>query len=523
MKTYAVFLLTIVMLVASCKKTPLESSIVINFANTTPLSGPADNVSAVTLTVIVPPDSDPQTQIVFTTDLGTFLNSNSNTITLGIDDKHQATVFLKSGTQGTATIRATVASTYSATSTVNFAAPDADKIFTVAPFTDNVAADGTTTMVLTVAVNKNLPAADQSIVFTADNNATFTNNTGSMTIPTDGSGNAIAYLKKSAEGPVHLTMTDLGVTRNITVNFVAPNADNIFTIAPFTDNIVADGLTTMVLTAVVNKKLPVAAQTVTFTADNGATFSNNTPTTAATADASGNAIAYLKKSTEGPVHVTLSSGGATRSVSVTFVAPNADNIFTIAPFTDNIMADGVSTMVLAAVVNKNLPLAAQTVSFTADNSATFSNGNPTNSATADASGNAIAYLKKSVEGPVHVTMTSGGATRNLMVNFIRSVPDNIMLTNNPTLTSGFNNNLTITITLLKNVGKPATGYLFVYNATDSNGNTIGVFSNGTASDANGGATVNFTTGSSTYKGVVKITIALQQNPGISQTTSILVN
>ncbi|QKJ32821.1 hypothetical protein HQ865_24715 [Mucilaginibacter mali] len=424
MKRYSLYLFTVFLLLASCKKTQLKTSGVIKFENATSLSGPADNINTVTLTATVPNDSDPQTQVVFTTDLGTFVNSNSNTITTGINDNYQCVVQLKSAAAGTATIRASVLTLYSATTTVTFTAPNADNIFTLAPFTDNVAADGTTTLVLTAVINKSLPATAQSIVFTADNSATFSNNTGTITIPADATGNAIAYLKKSAEGPVHVTMTDLGVTRSITVNFIAPNADNIFTIAPFIDNIMADGVSTMVLTAAVNKKLPVASQTVTFTADNGATFSN---------------------------------------------------------------------------------------------------GNPSVTATADAAGNAITYLKKTVEGPVHVTMASGGATRSLTVNFTRAVPDNMLLTNNPAMTSGFGNNLSINISLLKTIGKPATGYLFSYNATDSSGNLLGIFSNGTASDANGAATVNFTTGNSPYKGIVKITIALQQYPAISQTTTVLVN
>ncbi|QTE36494.1 hypothetical protein J3L18_25705 [Mucilaginibacter gossypii] len=451
------------------------------------------------------------------------MNSNSATITVSADASGNATASIKSALTGTATIKAAVATKYTAVKTVNFTTPAADNIFTVAAFTDNVAADGTTTMVLTAAINKSLPTSAQSVVFTADNGATFSNNTPTITVSADGSGNAIAYLKKATEGPVHVTMADLGVTRNLTVTFVAPNADNVFTIAPFTDNTIADGVSTMTLTAAVNKKLPVASQVITFTADNSATFSNNTGTMTITADGAGNAIAYLKKATEGSVHVTMTGLGVSRNLTVNFVAPTADNVFTIASFTDNVMADGVSTMVLTAAVNKKLPLSAQTVTFTADNSATYSNGNPTATATADAAGNATVYLKKSVEGPVHVTMASGSVTRSLTVNFTRSVPDNMLLSNNPSVSSGFGNNLAISISLQKNIGKPAAGYQFVYSATDSGGNQIGVFSNGTASDANGAATVNFTTGNSAYKGIVKIIIALQQNPAISQVTSVLVN
>ncbi|MEA5259189.1 hypothetical protein VB264_15440 [Arcicella aquatica] len=408
----------------SCKKDPLNATMVIHFLKPDPETSPADNLTTLAITAVLPADSDPQTLVTFTTDLGTFVNSNSTTITVSADALGKATVSIKSAITGTATIKATVATKYTAVKTVNFTAPSADNIFTVAAYTDNVTADGITTMILTAAINKSLPTSAQSVVFAADNGATFSNNTSNITVPADGAGNAIAYLKKAAEGPVHVTMTGLGVTRNLTVNFVAPNADNVFTISPFTDNIMADGVSAMTLTAAVNKRLPVVSQIIAFTADNSATFSNNT----------GN--------------MTINADGA---------------------------------------------------------------------------GNAIAYLKKTAEGPVHVTMTGLGITRSLTVNFTRSVPDNMLLTNNPSVSSGFGNNLVINISLQKNIGKPATGYLFVYSATDSDGNPVGVFSNGTASDANGVASVNFTTGSSTYKGIVNITIALRQNPGISQTTSVLVN
>jgi hypothetical protein len=314
-----------VLAVGSCKKEPLNANQVIYFADANAVNWPADNLTTLPLTVIIPTGSDPQTQVIFTTDLGTFLNSNSNTITVSANANGQAIAYIKSAAIGTATVKATVQTTYSATKTIHF----------------------------------------------------------------------------------------------------------------------------------------------------------NTP--------------------------------------------NADSIFTIGPYTDSIMADGASTMIFKAAINKNLPAAGQSVTLTADNGATFSNGNATVTVNADGTGNATAYLKTSTIGPVHVVLSDGNVTRNLTVNFVVSLPDYMLLNAQPSLASGFGNSLPIKITLMKNIGKPSLGFLFNCTAVDNIGNSIGVFSNQTASDMNGSATVNFTTGNSTYKGMVRITIAVQQDLSVNASINVLIN
>jgi hypothetical protein len=276
----------------------------------------------------------------------------------------------------------------------------------------------------------------------------------------------------------------------------------------------------------VNKSLPASSQSVVFTADNTATFTTGsgtgTGTTTITADGTGKATAYLKSSAVGPVNVSLTAGGVLRNYVVNFLSPEADNVFVINSYNNHVLADGASVTTIVATVNKNLK-GSKNVTFKADNGAIFSAGSGETTLNPDASGVVTAYLKSSTIGEAHVSLTCGGITRNITINFDRAFPDMILLSSATALTSGAGNSIPITITLSKNTGTPSGGFLFNYNAVDINGNNIGIFSNQTASSSTGGATVSYSGGSSTYKGVVTITASLQLNPSIKASTNILIN
>lgn len=294
---------------------------------------------------------------------------------------------------------------------------------------------------------------------------------------------------------------------------------------PGVENNPADNATALSLTVIIPKSSDPQTQVV-LTTDIGTFVNSNSNTITASVNSAGQATAAIKSAVIGSATIKAAIAGQTSySVlkSVNFTAPDPNSIFTVAPFVDNIMADGSSETVLTAVVTKTLPSGAQSVVFTADNGALFSNGTSTTTATADASGNATAYLHSSTIGPVHVTMFDDNVTRNQTVNFARSVPDYMLLNALPSLAVGFGNSLSIAVSLTKATGKPSPGYLFTCTAVDSSNNLIGLFSSQPASDANGSATLTFTTGTSTYKGIVKITIALQQYPNINSSINVLVN
>jgi hypothetical protein len=194
---YYIFIVCL-LLSGACKKEPLNVTDVIKFAKPEAETMAADDYNTIKLTVIVPPYSDALTPVVFTTDLGTFQSSNTTTVTVNADGNGEAIAYLKSGTLGAATITATVGTKYSAVKTVNFTLPDADNVFTVPTFNASAQADGKSTIEITALVNKNLPGA-RSVVFTADNSATFSTGTSTggiatATVTADATGKATGYM-----------------------------------------------------------------------------------------------------------------------------------------------------------------------------------------------------------------------------------------------------------------------------------------------------------------------------------------
>ena len=285
---------------------------------------------------------------------------------------------------------------------------------------------------------------------------------------------------------------------------------------PNPQTLAADGYDTINLTAHIQSDSDPDKRAITFTTDNG-TFTNGLATITVTADNSGNATTAIK----GTVVATATVKATVQTTfvafkTVNFVAPDPTTIFKINPITGGVPADGVTTVTIGAVVNKALLFTSQSVIFTADGG-TFGNGTATITQVVDPSGNAIAYLKSTTFGTYHVSLSNNGVIQTVPVSFVKAVPDFMLLSASTSLASGYANTLAISIALKRNIGTPSPNFLLNYNAVDVNGIGTGIFSSGTASDANGNATVNFTMGNSTYKGPVTITISLQQDPPVEST------
>jgi hypothetical protein len=291
---------------------------------------------------------------------------------------------------------------------------------------------------------------------------------------------------------------------------------------PTAQTLVANGYDTVTLTAHINPNSDPDKRTITFTTDYG-TFTNGQPTIVLNADQNGNATTAIK----GTVVATATIKATIQTIftatkKIYFVAADPSMIFKVNPITDSIPSDGVSTIAIGAVVNKALLITQQNMVFTTDGG-TFGNGTATITLAADSNGNATAYLKSSTFGTKHVSLVNNNVTQVVAVNFIKALPDTILLSALSVLGSGYNNSLAIGIVLKRNVGSVSPTFFFIYNATDNSGNQVGEFFNGTASDQNGNASVAFTMGNSTYKGLVTITVALQQNPAIKAMVNVLIN
>jgi len=478
-------------------------------------SQPANGLNEIEIVGHIPVDSDrDKRSIEFSTDIGTF-NNNTKTITVVADAAGDAKAYLKSTAVGTATIKATV-KTFVASVQANFSY--ANGISFENSTIESLVADNISVLKLTAQIDPSTPVGKRDVVFVTDLGS-FTNNAASITVEASADGKASAYFKSGSVGQANIKATNQGLNALKMVNLSSSGAVNLVNAA--TENLVADGYTLLKLTAHIDPNVEPSKRNITFKTDLGS-FTNNEKTVIVPIDMAGNANAYIKGDVVGTATITVTgSSTLTATKVVVFTQPTADQIFKIETVTDNVASDGVSTIMIPVLMNKDLPALAKKVTFSA-NVGTFQVASPA-VISADADGKLTGYLKHTVPGPVYVSLSAGGVTRNLTVNFVKANPDFILLTGNVSLAHGLNNSLSLAISLKRSIGNPNADFLFDYKATDDSGAEIGIFSNGSASNASGGATVSFTAGETTYRGNVLITVSLRSNPAIKASHNLIIN
>ncbi|NQX43129.1 hypothetical protein SAMN05421820_11538 [Pedobacter steynii] len=501
------------LLFSGCKDEPLLLSDVITITSVSTSPQPANGINEFELLVHIGTDSDRDKRTVtVTTDVGTFSNKLA-TITVTVDQNGNGKVYLKSNSTGTATVKATVL-TFSATTQVSFSYPSGISFENAA--IESLTADNNTTLKITAQIDPLTPTDKREVVFTTDI-GTFTNNTNTISVVAI-EGKAVAYLKANTTGTANIKAVNLSFSVAKMVTLTSSGAVNFENAA--TESLVADGFSLLKISAHIDPNVDPAKRFISLKTDLG-TFSNNEKTVILPIDAAGNAFTYLKGTIIGTATIVATGSlTATANKTVIFTQPMPDDVFKIDSFTDNIPSDGVSTIAIPVSINKNLATADKKATFTST-AGTFQVSNPV-TINADSEGKLTGYLKHNTPGPVYVTVTCGSITRNLTVNFTKANPDLMLLTGNSSLSHGLNNTLALTINLKRSIGNPNPDFLFDYKAVDVSGNQIGIFSNGSASNVGGTATVSFTAGETDYRGIVLITVSLKSNPAIKATHQVII-
>jgi len=516
MRKKTLYLVTILCLLLfnACKDETLQLADVITIKTGAVSTQPANGISEIELTVHIGADSDRDKRTVtVTTDMGTFSNKLA-TISVVVDENGDGKVYLKSTVTGTATVKATV-STFSATAQVNFTYPVG--IAFENQTIESLAADNSTTLKITALIDPLTAVDKKEVVFTTDI-GTFGNGQATITVPAV-EGKATAYLKAGTTGTASVKATNLSFSAVKTVTLTSSGAVT-FEI-PGVENLSADGFSLLKITVRTDPNVEPAKRFITIKTDLG-TFSNNDKTISLPIDAAGNATTYLKGSVSGTaILVATGPSALTANKSVFFVQPAADDIFKIDAFTDNIPADGVSTIAIPVSMNKSLAAGDKKITFTST-AGSFQVPSPV-MISADSDGKLTGFLKSSVPGPVYLTLSAVGITRNLTVNFAKANPDFLLLSGNASLAHGITNTTSLTINLKRNTGTPSADFLFDYRAVDASGNVIGIFSNGTSSNTAGVATVSYTVGETDYRGVVTITVSLKSNSAIKAVHQLVIN
>lgn len=372
------------------------------------------------------------------------------------------------------TIQVTVSST-SLTTEVTFKADPstahiADGQLTV--MDNNAAANGSDAnrvRVQVVDINGN-SVGGQVVSFTATNNAAI-----GATGTTDASGSLIMPVTSLTAGISTVTTSVNSSSYSIDVLFVADASSAQIVSGDMivkTDNALADGqdynqVQVRVTDANGN---PLANQTVSFTASNGAVIDAT-----ATTDAEGCVMQSLTSQVAGQTTVTASVNGRSQTVSVAFKADSSTAHIAAGAMTvisDNAVANGVDTNKIEVHVtdaNGNA-LAGQNVTFSASNSAVIA----ASAVTAD-DGTVRVSITSLKAGSSTLTATVTGSSQNVNVIFVADrstaqiTSDDLSIVNDNALANGTAVNQ-VQVRVSEANGNPVSGQAVSFMA--SNGATI---------------------------------------------------
>ncbi|WP_413251564.1 YrIlm family inverse autotransporter adhesin [Yersinia massiliensis] len=215
------------------------------------------------------------------------------------------------------------------------------------------------------------PVAGQSVTFSANNGASVTTVIGTTGV----NGIATATLTNSTVGTTAVTATVNGTSTTVNTQFIADSHTATITAANLrvtADNAPANNTATNSVQAIVTDAggNPVAGQSVTFSANNGASVT----TVIGTTGANGIATATLTNSTAGETIVIATVNGTSTTVNTQFIADSHTATITAANLrvtADNAPANNTATNSVQAIVTDagGNPVAGQSVTFSANNGA----------------------------------------------------------------------------------------------------------------------------------------------------------
>ena len=247
-------------------------------------------------------------------------------------------------------------------------------------------------------------------------------------------------------------------------------------------------------------KRTVVFSTTDGTLQGGQAVANCTGCQQVEADGNGRALIDLVSSQRvGTAVVTASpqsAPGVRVQMTISFVAAPPDETLQFVTAPERAPADGRTLTTFTVRVSPSIPQAARQVTFAATG-ANFSNGQPSITVNVDAGNQASADLQSPTAiGTSRVLATINGVTREVSVRFERALPDAIVVTANPdSVPASATSKMTITATLLRDIGGVTDGTLVTFEA-ERNGTSVGRFTNITRT-TNGTATADFFPGTAT--------------------------
>lgn len=241
------------------------------------------------------------------------------------------------------------------------------------------------------------------------------------------------------------------------------------------------------------------------------------------ADGNGRAVIDLVSSqTIGNAVVTASpqsAPGVAAQMTISFVAAQPDGIIQFVQAPTRAPADGATLTTYTVQVSPSTPQASRTVTFTTTNGAFAPSGATTIQVPVDAGNRASADLRSPNQiGTGRVQATIEGVTQEVSVSFERALPNAIVVAASPSsVPAAADSTVTITATLLRNIGSVSDGTLVTFRAVRDDGTPVGRFTNITRT-ASGTAMATFLPGA----GAAGLVTVIAGAEGTSVTGSVVV-
>ncbi|MHC8346620.1 Ig-like domain-containing protein [Pseudomonas sp. RT6P73] len=314
------------------------------------------------------------------------------------------------------------------------------------------------------------PLAAQSVAFTASNGATI-----DPSAVTNDQGQVQVTLTNTKAGVSTVTATVNGQAVSVDTTFIADTSTATLAsgnLVVSSNGALANGAASNAVTATVTDAHgnPLAAQSVAFTASNGATIDPSAVT-----NDQGQVQVTLTNTKAGVSTVTATVNGQAVSVDTTFVADTGTATLAsgnLVVSSNGALASGIHSNAVTATVTDahGNPLAAQNVAFTASNGATIDASAVTND-----QGQAQVTLTNTKAGISTVTTTVNGQAVSVDTTFVADTSTatlasgNLVVSSNGALANGIHSNA-VTATVTDAHGNPLAAQNVAFTA--SNGATI---------------------------------------------------
>lgn len=316
---------------------------------------PGDGISRTTITATIDPRSTVR-QIFFQTDFGKLFGAGKETaagtaVAINADERGIATVELQSDSKVvTAQVSVSVTPAHSGTGPpppavvrildVPFEAVDLGALLTLESSVPSLPADGFSEATITATIKGNGDRR-QNVVFGTSRGSLVKFNavdgdTAPTTVKADASGIArIRLISDSTVGTSRVTARVIDFERELLLPFTPINPTDVVQVNADAAQAPADGATLTRIVATVAAAIPQAGRQVTFTTTDGEFTGNrdpkepnNTQRAVVTADASNQAVVFLK-SPQIPANASVSAsvGNVTGRTSIVFSRALPDTIF----------------------------------------------------------------------------------------------------------------------------------------------------------------------------------------------------